>query len=68
MPEGHTIHRLARDQNATLARQRLTISSPQGRFAEGAKKLSGRKLDRCCSKCIARPEYNLFSHRPKQIG
>lgn len=46
MPEGHTIHRLARDQNATLAGQRLTISSPQGRFADGAERLTGRKLDR----------------------
>ena len=46
MPEGHTIHRLARDQNATLAGQRLTVSSPQGRFADGAKMLTGRKLNR----------------------
>jgi endonuclease-8 len=45
MPEGHTIHRLARDQNATLAGQRLTISSPQGRFADGARKLTGHELD-----------------------
>jgi endonuclease-8 len=46
MPEGHTIHRLARDHRASLAGQRLTVSSPQGRFAEGATKLNGRKLDR----------------------
>ena len=46
MPEGHTIHRLARDQNATLAGQRLTITSPQGRFADGAKELSSHKLIR----------------------
>lgn len=32
MPEGHTIHRLARRQNADLAEQTVTVSSPQ---AEG---------------------------------
>lgn len=42
MPEGHTIHRAARDHNAALAGQELTVSSPQGRFSEGAFHLSGR--------------------------
>ena len=42
MPEGHTIHRAARDHNAILAGQELTVSSPQGRFSEGAFHLSGR--------------------------
>jgi endonuclease-8 len=46
MPEGHTIHRLARDQTLTLARQTLRVSSPQGRFAAGAKELDGRRLGR----------------------
>jgi endonuclease-8 len=44
MPEGHTIHRLARDQSATLVGRRLNISSPQGRFATGAQMLDGRQL------------------------
>ena len=44
MPEGHTIHRIARDQNAAISRQKLAVSSPQGRFAEGAAKLNGRLL------------------------
>src|SRR5689334_22479159 len=44
MPEGHTIHRLARDQMITLARQTLHVTSPQGRFAVGAKALDGRRL------------------------
>ena len=43
MPEGHTIHRAARDQGAVLAGRRLRASSPQGRFAEGAARLDGRK-------------------------
>ena len=43
MPEGHTIHRAARDQNSVLAGQVLAVSSPQGRFAEGAAHLDGRR-------------------------
>ena len=42
MPEGHTIHRAARDQRPMLAGQRLEVSSPQGRFEEGAARLDGR--------------------------
>ena len=36
MPEGHTIHRAARDHHQIFANQILRISSPQGRFADGA--------------------------------
>jgi endonuclease VIII len=43
LPEGHTIHRAARDQRQMLVGQRLAISSPQGRFAEGAARLDGRR-------------------------
>ena len=32
MPEGHTIHRAARDHSSALAGQRVRVSSPQGRF------------------------------------
>ena len=32
MPEGHTIHRAARDHHRILARQKLIVSSPQGDF------------------------------------
>lgn len=46
MPEGHTIHRLAREHTALLAGQRLELSSPQGRFAAGASLLDGHRLDR----------------------
>lgn len=44
MPEGHTIHRLARDHRRDLAGRRLAVSSPQGRFAAGAARLDGRVL------------------------
>ena len=42
MPEGHTIHRAAIDHHKVLAGDKLTIESPQGRFAEGARHLSGK--------------------------
>jgi endonuclease VIII len=43
MPEGHTIHRAARDQRPMLAGQVLSVASPQGRFHEGAELLDGVK-------------------------
>ncbi|MDG4822327.1 zinc finger domain-containing protein [Asanoa sp. WMMD1127] len=44
MPEGHTIHRLAARHRSLFAGQRVALSSPQGRFAEGAALLSGTVL------------------------
>ena len=41
MPEGHTIHRAARDQRRMLAGHTLAVSSPQGRFMEGAAMIDG---------------------------
>ena len=46
MPEGHTIHRLARDHRADLAGRPVAASSPQGRFAAGAERIDGRVLER----------------------
>ena len=45
MPEGHTIHRLARDL-AELRGGPLRASSPQGRFADGAALVDGASLER----------------------
>ncbi len=45
MPEGHTIHRLARDHTKWFGGQELAISSPQGRFAEEATLIDGKALD-----------------------
>ena len=44
VPEGHTIHRLARDLAADLAGRPVRASSPQGRFAGGAAAVDGRVL------------------------
>jgi endonuclease VIII len=41
VPEGHTIHRLARDLRRDLAGRPVRTTSPQGRFAEGAAALDG---------------------------
>lgn len=41
MPEGHTLHRIARDLDAAFAGGPARFSSPQGRFAEGAALLDG---------------------------
>ena len=43
MPEGHTIHRAARDQRPMLVGKLLDVSSPQGRFMAGAERLDGRR-------------------------
>ena len=45
MPEGHTIHRLARDHRRDFVGQKLRVSSPQGRFTAEAKKLNGSVLN-----------------------
>jgi endonuclease-8 len=46
LPEGHTIHRLARDHTALLVGRTVSAASPQGRFAGGAEVLSGRVVER----------------------
>ena len=45
MPEGHTLHRLAREQSALFAGRPVHVTSPQGRFETGAALLDGRVLD-----------------------
>ena len=44
MPEGHSIHRLARQFGDVFAGERLAVSSPQGRFAAGAALLDGKSM------------------------
>jgi len=43
MPEGHSVHRIARQFQRNFVGREVTASSPQGRFAEGAALLSGRE-------------------------
>ena len=44
MPEGHVIHRLASIFQADFAGHGVSVSSPQGRFAEEAARLDGSTL------------------------
>lgn len=44
MPEGHSVHRLARQFADVFAGERLAVSSPQGRFVQGAALLDGHVL------------------------
>jgi len=47
VPEGHTLHRLARDFRTSFGDGRpVRVTSPQGRFAEGAAMLDGLPLER----------------------
>lgn len=45
MPEGHTLHGLARDQTKHFAGRLVRVTSPQGTFAAGAALVDGRVLD-----------------------
>jgi endonuclease VIII len=44
MPEGHTVHRVARLFESVFVDRRLHASSPQGRFSSGAATITNRKL------------------------
>lgn len=43
MPEGHSVHRIARQFDRNIVGRVVAASSPQGRFAEGAAVLDGRE-------------------------
>lgn len=44
MPEGHSVHRIARQFGVNFVGTRPEASSPQGRFAQGAAVLSGLEM------------------------
>jgi endonuclease VIII len=46
MPEGHTIHRIARDHTPLLVGHTVRVSSPQGRFRADADRVDGAVLER----------------------
>lgn len=45
MPEGHVLHRAARLQGKKFNGKIVEVTSPQGRFREGADRLSGQLLE-----------------------
>ncbi|GGA76036.1 formamidopyrimidine-DNA glycosylase [Pseudoclavibacter endophyticus] len=44
MPEGHSVHRIARQFEANFAGRTVSASSPQGRFTVGAAEIDGRRM------------------------
>ncbi|MBG6057600.1 endonuclease-8 [Cryobacterium sp. MP_M5] len=44
MPEGHSVHRIARQFARNFVGRRVHLSSPQGRFAAGAAQLDGHVM------------------------
>ncbi|GAA1443710.1 Fpg/Nei family DNA glycosylase [Leifsonia poae] len=44
MPEGHSVHRIARQFAANFVGSTVAVSSPQGRFAEGATRIDGHRM------------------------
>ncbi|HEU5223645.1 MAG TPA: DNA-formamidopyrimidine glycosylase family protein [Candidatus Lumbricidophila sp.] len=44
MPEGHSVHRIARQFARNFVGKVVAVSSPQGRFAGGASDLDGRRI------------------------
>ncbi|QNE47214.1 Fpg/Nei family DNA glycosylase [Glaciihabitans sp. INWT7] len=44
MPEGHSVHRIARQFARHFVGKQTAVSSPQGRFAEGAALLDGHSM------------------------
>ncbi|MGB3485635.1 MAG: DNA-formamidopyrimidine glycosylase family protein [Mycobacterium sp.] len=46
MPEGHTLHRLARLHQRRFGRAPVRVGSPQGRFTDGAAAVDGRTLQK----------------------
>lgn len=43
MPEGHSVHRIARQFDRNIVGRRVAASSPQGRFSEGASLIDARE-------------------------
>jgi endonuclease-8 len=63
VPEGHTIHRLARDHLRALGGQTLRVTSPQGRF--DASLVDGRKL--CDIEAYGKHLVYVFAGRPRRF-
>ncbi|WP_144659028.1 Fpg/Nei family DNA glycosylase [Paenarthrobacter nicotinovorans] len=65
MPEGHSVHRLARQFQDVFGGQRLEVSSPQGRFVAGAQLLTGHTMVEALAhgkQFFLRFDHGLFLH------
>ena len=50
MPEGHSLHRLARQFDDVFGGQTVLVSSPQGRFSSDAERIDGHQLEHAFAK------------------
>lgn len=60
MPEGHSVHRIARQFAANFAGSPVAVSSPQGRFAAGAAQLDGHEIVQ--AKAVGKQMFLEFDH------
>ncbi|MES2171386.1 MAG: DNA-formamidopyrimidine glycosylase family protein [Actinomycetota bacterium] len=60
MPEGHSVHRIARQFAMHFVGHPVAVTSPQGRFADGAKKLDGRTMTD--AKAVGKQMFLEFDH------
>ncbi|WP_193509770.1 Fpg/Nei family DNA glycosylase [Cryobacterium sp. BB736] len=61
MPEGHSVHRIARQFALHFVGKRVETSSPQGRFVSGAQQLDG--LTMTDSRAVGKNLFLEFDHR-----
>ncbi len=61
MPEGHSVHRIARQFAFHFVGHPIAVSSPQGRFADGAAKLDGRTMTD--AKAVGKQMFLEFDHQ-----
>src|SRR5690554_376185 len=60
MPEGHSVHRIARQFALHFVGHRVAVSSPQGRFAAGATQLDGHVIT--AARAVGKQMYLDFEH------
>ena len=61
MPEGHSVHRIARQFQLHFVGKTVHASSPQGRFEGGAKEIDG--LEMTDAKAVGKQMFLEFDHR-----
>ena len=61
MPEGHSVHRIARQFALHFVGHRVEASSPQGRFTVGAAEIDG--LEMTGAKAVGKQMFLEFDHR-----
>ena len=62
MPEGHSVHRIARQFALHFVGKRVAVSSPQGRFAAGAERIDGHVM--IDAKAVGKQMFLRFENAP----